>query len=531
MVVNKITLKFAIRACCLEDTVTPQLLHYYVKKQEKKELEQSLLLNKKKEGMIIDLSTAPSCVNDDDEEDRTATTNTSPLTEPSALLLSDSIVDADEEEEGESNNSIVHLLPPPPPPLPLPASIAPPRPKRTTRRSSKQASIARLDARIEQMEYSARFKVAFKEATEAIAAKENGSCAESVPSLVAKLNRKYKLDGKRKLTRSTLYRAVQHGKVGLSPCKKGPSVKIPDLLLDVTATHSEVSQVGNGGELRGRDFKRLIGAAVHGTRYEGKFEVTSVWRKLREQHPEKLQAAKVATAEDARLRWTTYNNLQQWFDDAKADLLASGLAIDQKVLNENGELLSEIDFRSPHCGGDDVKRRIINMDETHHDLSITTEKGGPRSTMYHNPNLQRGYKRTVKAGRHVTGVYATNAAGEALPPMYIFDSSATMEKNFRVKVSWLEGLPTIEGRFGCPSRVESGSFFSVRSSGSMDDSLFNDYIERVVLPLYPNISRTASFDSKTGKCALTTLAVGLLLLLPSSRIFLTSFDSSTSCFR
>jgi hypothetical protein len=29
----------------------------------------------------------------------------------------------------------------------------------------------------------------------------------------------------------------------------------------------------------------------------------------------------------------------------------------------------------------------------------------------------------------------------------------------------------------------------------MDDSLFNDYIERVVLPLYPNVSKTARFDA------------------------------------
>ena len=470
----------AIRACCLQDSVTPQLLHYYVKKQEQKELELGL----SKEGMIIDVSTT-SC-DDDDEEDGTTTTNMSPLTEPSALSMSSESVVATDEQQDE--------------PPAHEESIEEPR-ARQTRRSSRQATFARLDAKLEKLDYSARFKTAFKEATEAIAAKENDSCAESVPSLVARLNCKYKLDGKRKLTRSTLYRAVQHGKVGVSPCKKGPPTKIPDLLLDLAATHSEVCQVGNGGELRGRDFKRLIGAAVLGTQYESKFEVNSAWRKLRERHPEKLQAANVATAEDARLRWTTYDNLQRWFDDAKADLLASGLAIDQQVLNQNGELLSEIDFRSPDHGGDDVKRRIINMDETHHDLSITTEKGGPRATMYHNPNLQRGYKRTVKAGRHVTGVYATNAAGEALPPMYIFDSSATIEKNFRVKVSWLDGLPTVEGRFGCPSRVESGSYYAVRSSGSMDDSLFNDYVERVVLPLYPNISRTASFDAETGESA------------------------------
>jgi hypothetical protein len=32
----------------------------------------------------------------------------------------------------------------------------------------------------------------------------------------------------------------------------------------------------------------------------------------------------------------------------------------------------------------------------------------------------------------------------------------------------------------------------VRARGSMDDSLLNDYIDKVVLPLYPNISKQAS---------------------------------------
>ena len=107
------------------------------------------------------------------------------------------------------------------------------------------------------------------------------------------------------------------------------------------------------------------------------------------------------------------NNLQQWVDDVKNDLIESGLALDREVRDSGGQLLSELDFRS-----DEVKRRIIkNMDETHHDLSITGDKGGTRAVTYTNPLLQRGYKKTVKAGRHVTGVYATNSAWEALPPM------------------------------------------------------------------------------------------------------------------
>ncbi|KAI2492854.1 hypothetical protein MHU86_21695 [Fragilaria crotonensis] len=201
------------------------------------------------------------------------------------------------------------------------------------------------------------------------------------------------------------------------------------------------------------------------------------------------------SVEDARSKWTTHDNLQQWFDDAKKDLISTGLVIDREVRNGNGDLLSELDFRS-----DQVTRRIINMDETHHhDLSITGDKGGSRSVVYHNPDYQRGCKRSVKAGRHVTGVYATNAAGEALPPMYIFDSGAKLEQNFRVKTKWLEGLPAIKGRFGCPELIEESSFYSVRARGSMDDSLFIEYIEKVVLPLYPNISKTTKFDPVNGR--------------------------------
>ena len=99
------------------------------------------------------------------------------------------------------------------------------------------------------------------------------------------------------------------------------------------------------------------------------------------------------TMEEAQSKWTTVSDLLQWFTDAKADLISCGLVIDSEVRDVDGNLLSEVDFRS-----DEVRRRIINMDEAHHDLSITGDKGGLRAIVYSNPNLQRGYRKTVKAG-------------------------------------------------------------------------------------------------------------------------------------
>ena len=450
VLVNELQLDQALWACRLHDKVSLQTLHNHVKRAAAAMSATTISNTKKKskEGMIVKVIPPAS-----DNGPGSTTTDTSPLTMSSS---------------GYSTGIK----------------------KKRTRRTARQVSEARIQEKFLREDYSRRFKQAFREGTRDLARiydPESNTPPyafdESAHVIVDRLNETFCLDGKRKLSRSTLYRAIEEGRVGQSPLRKGPRTKIPDVLLNITVTHAEVSQVGNSGELRGRDFKRLLGAAVMGTDHDSKFTAESAWRKLRREFPERLAATKQMTMEETRAKWTTHDNLKQWFDDGKIDLVSTGLVFDKEIRGEDGALISELDFRS-----DEVTRRIINMDETHHDLSITGDKGGSRAVVYHNPNFQRGYKRTVKAGRHVTGAYATNAAGEALPPMFIFDSGAKIEDNFRVKLSWLEGLPVTTGRFGCPTIVETASFYAVRARGSMDDSLFVEYIEKVVLPLFPNIS-------------------------------------------
>jgi hypothetical protein len=454
---NKLPLDMAITACGLQETLNIKTLHYRVKKERKRreaELERNGLVairTTAQEGMVV----AVPAGNEDDDETSGEVSPLSGATDESATT----------------------------------ATIR----TRRSRKSSRQAAEVNLDAKLEREELRNRYKTAFKQATALMADPLHN---ESVNSIIERLNAKHSLIGTSKsLCRSTLYRAVSKGSNGeASPAKKGPPTKIPDVLLEAVAMHAQVSQCGDAGEMRGREIKRLIGAAVIGTQYHGTFTIESAWRKLRREFPEELQPGNKMSMDDSRAQWTTYSNLQQWFDDAKNDLIGSGLVIDAEVRDVNGVLLSELDFRS-----DDVRRRIINMDETHHDLSITGDRAGPRALTYHNPLFQRGSKRGVKSSRHVTGVYATNAAGESMPPMYIFDSGAKIEDNFQVRLQWLDGLPSVTGRYGCPELIESGSFYSVRSHGSMDDALLNDYINQVILPLYPNISKTTAFEPTSGK--------------------------------
>ena len=97
----------------------------------------------------------------------------------------------------------------------------------------------------------------------------------------------------------------------------------------------------------GLDFRKLAGLTLFSyIDHHGTFTFESAWTKLRREFPEQLQPANKMSMDDSRAQWTTYSNLQQWFDDAKNCLIGSGLLIDAEVRDVNGVLLSELDFRS-----------------------------------------------------------------------------------------------------------------------------------------------------------------------------------------
>ena len=361
MIVNGISVDMALTACSLQTTVPASTIYSRVKARREKGTYNALILKRVEEarqvGLIIDIT------KDDDD----SSMNVSPVTLNT--------------NEGSCFCSTATSLQ-------LSASQST---NKKSRRSPRQASIARLDAKQLKVEYVGRYKAAFKDATNRIAAGQTG---ESVQRMCLRLNKEFNLDGKRQLTRSTVYQAAKDGLAGTSPKKKGPEPKIPSKFLKVVETHAEVCQVGDG-ELKGRDVKRLIGASIVGTPYDAAFQIESVWRKVRSEFPAALQAAnKISAVEDARAQWTTYDNLDQWFDDVKKDLIGTGLVEDKVVLDADGKLVSEVCFNS------DSQQRIINMDETHHNLAITGDRGG--SCIISQPCLSAGCseRSEVRKTRH-----------------------------------------------------------------------------------------------------------------------------------
>ena len=313
MIVNGVAIDQAIWGCRLNEIVPWSTVYSRVKARRESGTYDALIREaaEKRVGLIIDVTNE----NDDD-----SSVNVSPVTMNST--------------NQSSCRSMASSLP----------SRSSQSTRKKTRLSPKQASAAKLEAKRLKLDYDGRYKEAFKDATNLIAAaRSDGNKCEPVQSICDRLNTEFNLDGK-KLARSTVYQAAKDGLAGTSPKKMGPEPNIPVNFLKVVATHAEVCQVGDG-ELRGRDLKIKIGASIVGTKHEAAFKVESVWRKIRNKFPEALQAANKVSVEDARAQWTTHDNLNQWFDDVKKDLITTGLVDDEIVLDDDGQLVSEVRFR------------------------------------------------------------------------------------------------------------------------------------------------------------------------------------------
>ena len=81
--------------------------------------------------------------------------------------------------------------------------------------------------------------------------------------------------------------------------------------------------------------------------------------------------------------------------------------------------------------------------------------------------------------RHTTVIYGYNGAGEVMPTIYSFGSSAQNNYNFQVNPTWVQGLPKVHGKYVCPTTETYDSSVSLRKSGCTDKEFMQKLIENV----------------------------------------------------
>jgi hypothetical protein len=185
-----------------------------------------------------------------------------------------------------------------------------------------------------------------------------------------------------------------------------------------------------------------------------------------------LDSSTMNIAKDRRVHWTTFANISSWFDNWEFDLVELGFATrdtDGKIAISAEQLYF-----------------ILNFDETCLSVDGSEGRRGGRSNVtLHDPCLPYTGKRTNKDSLMATLVMGSNAAGEALPPHFQYQTKATTEDRERVRVDVFRYCPQVVGKFGTDTETSWDCTFGLNTKGGMDDCEFEQYVMNSILPLYP----------------------------------------------
>jgi hypothetical protein len=180
---------------------------------------------------------------------------------------------------------------------------------------------------------------------------------------------------------------------------------------------------------------------------------------LRKTNAALLDLSKEEVVEMKRQIWTTFSNLNDWFDAWERFLVTYGFA--SEIIDTDGVKL--ITFT------DNQKRHIINIDETN--MSLDGSDGGrggrPACTITIKLCNRPG---TAQNKTNVSSslMCGSNAAGESMPLHIMFSSDAKDELNYAVYAAWIVSLPRVTGRFGHDEEKSFTASLTTNENGGTD---------------------------------------------------------------
>jgi hypothetical protein len=367
------------------------------------------------------------------------------------------------------------------------------RKKRTRKDKCKDDYEEKSKKEYRMRKYSTVWKMATAQLHENNSGPSKGKRGYGGRAVAKKYNALLASPGDKKLSHSSLSAEVLAGRFGVSPNKIGRPPIIPQALKRAAALQTVLMQVNGETEASKSKLLSVSHALVNGTKWEGTFSHQYLFNAARRKYPEIMNPVKAKSHEDRRVDWLSYKNIHDWTDRVREYLIG----ID--MLSPEPGYIHGVKSNCSLVHEDDVDHFIV-MDETHHKFSTGGNKGGSSESRYSCSSFSRPGDCAIENERHTTGCYGFTLRGEALPPLYILDSKAKDEDNFKFDPRVCEGLPMPTAKLGQKTPRKWPSSIAIRKKGGMNSSLWHELNRKVYLPGWKGkISKTTVRDPVTKK--------------------------------
>ena len=188
-----------------------------------------------------------------------------------------------------------------------------------------------------------------------------------------------------------------------------------------------------------------------------------------------------SVVEQRRLEWTTWSNINVWFDTLKHFFVKMGFA--RLKTKEDGDIEGELVFFKFQTD------RILNLDESEVSTDGTTKiSGGRPSTKLSSADtsLPKGASTGNKSGYSATFIGGSTVAGWPIP-CHIQAKSSALAENQKISIGWFENTRNVRGIYGCGGKVvEKGISVGANPKAGMDTDEFEKYLTNRIMSLYPD---------------------------------------------
>ena len=209
--------------------------------------------------------------------------------------------------------------------------------------------------------------------------------------------------------------------------------------------------------------------------------------------------------EQRKLLWTTFENINKWFNQLKIFFVEKGFA---RLATKDDDVEGELFFFP------DQLHRILNIDESEVSTDGTTKELGGRPTtkpMSTSSTLPKGATSTNKSSYTAAFIGGSTTAGWPIPPHFQLISDAK-DENKKVEYVFFEMVKSIRGMFGFDHLHTCGITVNSNEKGGMNEEQFEKYMYTSIVPLYENARDEAGYpvavmvDSGPGRMNVVMLA-------------------------